>query len=256
MLSGFTYTINQSDEGFLWVGTGNGIFRFDGFNFFKVQYPDSSLLRIAYSSLKDKNGTLWFGCNDGTVYYSKDNSLVQVKLPNEKSISDLVEGSDGLIYVIPQGKAIFSINPVMPDEIHTYTFDDETVMLSAAFAGKHKLLIGTQENLLICNIGKDSVSISGVVDGFDYSAVSAITQTGDSLDFVVGTDGNGLFKLHLSGKENMLTRFASHPEFESLSVQSIIRDSLNNLWISTKDEGAMQITFADNFNKVRIYSFL
>ncbi len=255
MLSGFTYTINQSDEGFLWVSTGNGIFRFDGFNFFRVQYPDSSLLRIAYSSLKDKNGTLWFGCNDGTVYYSKENSLVQVKLPNEKSISDLAEGSDGLIYVIPQGKAIFSINPVLPEEFHTYTFDDETVMLSAAFAGKHKLLIGTQENLLICNIRKDSVSISGVVDGFDYSAVSAITQTGDSLDFVVGTDGNGLFKLHLSGKENTLTRFASHPEFESLSVQSIIRDTLNNLWISTKYKGAMQITFADNFNKVRTIRF-
>ena len=63
--NGFIYTIDQSDDGFLWVGTGNGLDRFDGYNFFHVQFPDSSQLRFTTSSLKDKNGTLWFGCNDG-----------------------------------------------------------------------------------------------------------------------------------------------------------------------------------------------
>ena len=66
--SGFIYTIDQSDDGFLWVGTGNGLARFDGYNFYQVQFPDSSQLRYTTSSLKDKNGTLWFGCNDGSVY--------------------------------------------------------------------------------------------------------------------------------------------------------------------------------------------
>jgi len=52
--NGFIYTINQSDDGFLWVGTGNGLARFDGYNFYTVHFPDSSLLRYATSSLKDK----------------------------------------------------------------------------------------------------------------------------------------------------------------------------------------------------------
>ena len=38
---GFIYTINQSENGFLWVGTGKGLLRFDGFNYYPVQYPDS-----------------------------------------------------------------------------------------------------------------------------------------------------------------------------------------------------------------------
>jgi ligand-binding sensor domain-containing protein len=255
--NGFIYTINQSDDGFLWVGTGNGLTRFDGYNFFPIQFPDSSMLRYTTSCVKDKNGTLWFGCNDGTVYYSQKNTLVQIKLLNEKSISAIAEGSDGLIYVIPQGKAIFSINHSMTDEIHKYSFSGDPVMLSAAFAGTGKLLVGTQENLLVCNLENDSVSISEVVEGFDYSGVTSIFQTGNTSDFIIGTDGNGLFKLHLSERGNKPERFKNHPELESLSVQSIIRDSENNLWVSTFGSGAIQISLSEKYetiNSIRVYN--
>ena len=63
--NGFVYTLNQSNDGFLWVGTATRITRFDGYNFYPVQYPDSASGRIPLKSLKDKHGTLWFGCNDG-----------------------------------------------------------------------------------------------------------------------------------------------------------------------------------------------
>jgi ligand-binding sensor domain-containing protein len=105
--SGFIYTIVQSDDGFLWVGTGNGLARFDGYNFYPVQFPDSSQLRIITSGLKDKSGTLWFGCNDGSVYRSNKNSLIEIKLSNEKAISALAEGPDGLIINSPSQKTIY-----------------------------------------------------------------------------------------------------------------------------------------------------
>ena len=249
-LSGFVYTIDQSDDGFLWIGTGNGISRFDGYNFYRVTYPDSSYLRITTASLKDEKGTIWYGCNDGTVFYSKRSSLVQVRIPNDKSISSLAEGPDGLIWVIPQGEAVFSIDPGSPEKIKQYPIAGNPVMISAAFAGNRQLLIGTQENLLVCALENDSVAVTGTVEGFDYSAVSAITRTSDSLTFIIGTDGNGLFRLHLSGRENILARFPGHPEFATFSVQSIVRDSGNNMWISTKEAGAMQVTFSDDYDKI------
>jgi ligand-binding sensor domain-containing protein/serine phosphatase RsbU (regulator of sigma subunit) len=247
----FIYTIDQSDDGFLWVGTGKGVARFDGYTFLPVQYPDSSLHRITTSSLKDKKGTIWYGCNDGTVYYSKGNTLIQAGISNEKGISDLVEGSDGLIYIIPQGKAIFSINPSRPEEIHKYSFSIDPVIMSAAFAGRQKILIGTQEHLLICSLRKDSVTVTGVVEGFDYSNITSILQLADSSDFIAGTDGNGLFKLHLSDKGNSLLRFKNHPELESLSVQSLMIDTENQIWISTKGSGAIQLGFSDNYETIR-----
>jgi ligand-binding sensor domain-containing protein len=248
--NGFIYTIDQSGDGFLWVGTGNGLARFDGYNFYRVQFPDSSQLRYSTTSLRDKSGTLWFGCNDGSVFYSRKNSLVQVNLPNEKSVSDLVEGPDGLIYVIPQGKAIFTIDYANKDEIHKYNLSIDPVMLSGAFAGKQKLLIGTQENMLICKLEKDSVTVSSTVEGFDYSGITTILQTGDSSDFVIGTDGNGLFKLHLSERGNTLGRLKNLSGFESLSVKSIIIDSEKNLLVSTFGYGLLQIIFSDNYETI------
>jgi ligand-binding sensor domain-containing protein/serine phosphatase RsbU (regulator of sigma subunit) len=246
---GFVYTINQANDGFLWVGTGSGLSRFDGFSFFAVQYPDSIVGRITSASLKDKFGTIWFGCKDGSVYYEKENILIPVSLSNSKSISELIEGPDGLIYVIPQGKAVFGINPANPAEIHKYSFAADPVMYSASFTKSGNLLVGTQENVLVCRLARDSVTVVNIIEGFNYSGVTAIHKTADSTRFVLGTSDNGLFQLRLSEKGNFLTRFRDHPEWESLSVQSISEDSEHYLWVSTSLSGAIQFKLTDNFEK-------
>lgn len=211
--NGFVYTINQSNDGFLWVGTGNGLSRFDGFSFFNVPYPDSIIGRYPTVSLKDKNGILWFGCSDGSVFYTRDNKLISVPFPSTKSISDLLEGPNGLIYILPQGKAVFSINPVKPEEIHKYSFSSDPIVFSASFTNSGSLLIGTQENILVCKLNKDSVSVTDIIGGFDYSSVTSIYHTDKGSRYVVGTDGNGLFQLQISGKGAVLTRFRNHPEW-------------------------------------------
>jgi ligand-binding sensor domain-containing protein/serine phosphatase RsbU (regulator of sigma subunit) len=249
--SGFVYTINQSNDGFLWLGTGNGLSRFDGFNFFPVPYPDSTVGRYPTTSLKDKNGMLWFGCSDGSVFYARENNLIPVPLSNSKSISQLLEGPDGLIYIIPQGKAVFGINPKKPEEIHKYSFSVDPVMFSASFTSSGNLLIGTQENLLICRLDKDSVLVKAIIEGFNYSGITAIHHTDDSSRFALGTDGNGLFQLILSDKGNILTRFPDHPEWESLNVKSISEDSEKNLWVSTTGSGAIQFHLSDNYETVK-----
>ena len=116
--------------------------------------------------------------------------------------------------LLPQGKAIFSVNPEKPDESEIYLSEDP-VMFSAAFAGSGEILLGTQENLLICRSGKRfSLITKGIVEGFDYSRITCNSQNGISSGFIIGTDGNGLFRLHLSGDSGILTRFGGFPDLE------------------------------------------
>ena len=203
---------------------GNGIARFDGFEFYKVAYPDSLSGRYPITNLKDKSGKLWFGCSDGSVFFLSDRKLVKVPLSNTKSISDIIEGPGGMIYVIPQGKSIFAINSSDPGETFQYSLSVDPVMFSGCFNRSGDLLIGTQENLLICRIAKDSVKIITIVEGFDYSNVTAIHPTDDPSKFLIGTEGNGLFRLSFTAGGNSLERFADHPDWESLSIQSIMTD--------------------------------
>jgi ligand-binding sensor domain-containing protein/serine phosphatase RsbU (regulator of sigma subunit) len=244
--SGFVYTLTQSKDGFLWVGTASGISRFDGYSFYNVPYPDSTTNRYPTAAIADKNGTLWFGCSDGSVFYVKENTLIPITVSNSKSVSEVVEGPDGFIYVIPQGQPVLGINPLNPKEIKKYALSEDPVMLSASFTNSGNLLIGTQNNVLECKLANDSAFILHAIEGFDYSSVTAIHKTEDSTRFIVGTKDNGLFQLRLSGRSRLLSRFRNHPEWDMLNIQSVTDDSEHNLWISTSGSGVFQVRLSPN----------
>ncbi len=246
----FIYTLAQANDGYLWVGTGNGLSRFDGFDFYQVLFPDSVTGRSPKTSLKDKNGTLWFGCSDGTVFYTMENKLKQLIIQNSKSISDLIEGPDGFIYVIPQGGAIFRVNPLNPEEVTRYYVDPTLIILTGCFTSPGNMLIGTQEELLLCQIVRDTLKTINFVDGLDYTTVLDIEKIIGTENYAIGTDGKGLFRLSISPSGSKLSRFANHPELESLRVQSIFQDFENNLWISTFGAGVYQIQLSEKADEI------
>lgn len=249
--NGFVYTIAQADDGFLWVGTASGLTRFDGYNFFTVQWPDSVAGRYPTKSLKDRNGRLWFGCSDGTVFYALGNKLVKVAVTNSKSISELIEGPDDNIYALPQGNVVYSINPLKPEIISEFMSPIEPALFSAVFTKDGDLLVGTQENLLLCRLAKDSLSVIKTIEGLDSYGVTAIHNTNDSTKFILGTDDGGLFLLHLSDNEEQIGRFTAHDELKSLKVQAVTEDTDGSFWISTLGAGVVQLTLSENFDVVR-----
>jgi len=246
----FIYTLSQSTDGFLWVGTGGGIFRFDGYDFFPVVYPDSVFSRNPTVSFKDKKGTLWFGSNDGKIYFNKDRGLVPINVENSRSISEISQGHDGLIYIVPQGKAVITVNPENPNEIKKYEITSDRVMFSASLTASDDLLIGSQGYIMSCKIVKDSVIVKDIIEGFDYSSVTSIHRTDDSSRFIVGTEDNGLFQLRITQRGNEVTRFRDHPEWSDLRVKVISEDSENNIWVSTLDKGVIQFHYSANFENI------
>jgi len=124
---GFIYSLIQGNNGYLWIGTGNGLSKFDGIDFYPVEFPDL-VQRYPTSELKDVNGTLWFGCNDGSVFYSQNDVLKPISIQNEKSISTIISGPDNFIYIIPQGAHIYKVNPSKPEEISIYPLDKDFVV--------------------------------------------------------------------------------------------------------------------------------
>ncbi len=252
------YLLSQDNDGYLWVGTTEGLSRFDGFEFFKVQFPDSSSGRYPTVSLKDKRGILWFGCNDGTLFYTAGRTLKQVALSNSSGtgISSILEGPDGFIYVIGQRKPVFRIDPAKPEEAGIISFGPDPNIFSAAFTGAGEILIGTQENLMVCKIEGDSLTALSTIEGFDYSRIMAIHRMDNSAGFIIGTDGNGLFHLQLAGDSKILSRFGGHPDLETVPVKSIIQDSQNNIWVSTAGTGAVKLQFINNYDSLAVVQYL
>ena len=251
------YTINQDNNGYLWVGTTEGLSRFDGFGFYMVQFPDSAGGRYPTVSLKDKDGNLWFGCNDGTLFYTSGRILEQIILPNSSGtgVSSILEGPDGYVYVIAQRKPVYKIDPAR-HEAKIITLSPDPNIFSAAFTDSGELLLGTQENLLICKLSGDSLATTGTVEGFDYSSIMAVQRICNSSGFIIGTDGNGLFHLKLENGKKTLSRFHGFSGLENLSVKSITLDSQNNIWISTRGAGVVKLNFINQTDSLASVRFL
>jgi|WetSurMetagenome_2_1015567.scaffolds.fasta_scaffold00171_23 ligand-binding sensor domain-containing protein/serine phosphatase RsbU (regulator of sigma subunit) len=251
----FVYTIVQDNNGYLWVGTGRGLSRFDGFDFYNISFPDSSSDRYPTASLKDKNGNLWFGCQDGSVYYSEEAGLKQASSKNERAVVAMLEGPDKFIYIFPQVESVLRINPDDPTDIKTYSLDQGIVIFSACFTPKGEILLGTQENISICSIADSAFKVTGTISGFDYSSVTAINRIGNTDKYLAGTNGNGLFKISLDSEVATVSRFLNASELEAPEVQSITEDSDKNLLVSTNGSGVFHIKFSASAEIENIYYY-
>jgi signal transduction histidine kinase/ligand-binding sensor domain-containing protein len=74
---GSVYSLFQDSRGFIWIGTGDGLARWDGRSFrtFRGRYNDSSGRSLAARIVRgpmceDAHGRLWFSCSSGLVCYN------------------------------------------------------------------------------------------------------------------------------------------------------------------------------------------
>jgi len=76
--------IFQDSKGYIWMGTQNGLNRFDGYSFkvrtYKPDDPNSITNRWIYAIAEDKEGNLWIGTKRGlNKYYRKENRFEEIE---------------------------------------------------------------------------------------------------------------------------------------------------------------------------------
>ena len=85
----------QTKDGYVWLGTENGLYRFDGESFKLVEANEGHIIRVQ-SLLADRDGSLWVGAGRSLYHYRQG---VLRKLPGVHKVLQMFQASSGDIWI-------------------------------------------------------------------------------------------------------------------------------------------------------------
>lgn len=237
----YVYSINQNSDGALWVGTGTGLTRFDGFKFeiFHTTNPKNNDF-ISCSFHADNQ--LWFGHYDGTITKLGGDSLAVVYTPTSPSSITHIEGSsDGSIWA-----STFSNGFIHIDKSTNNTTEiklDETLLIhNFKFISEKQILIGTPDGLWLYNLTPNGEIIpKKEISQIPSAQITSIIASSEDGKYIVATHSDGLYTIALSVNNLVVSSINILNEIILEGIQDIIEDHKQNIWLATFGKGVVKL---------------
>ena len=236
-LSGTTANdIYQTTDGFINIGTYEGLVRFDGVKFTSINRSldsDYSIVSVR-TMIQDSRGNIWLGSNDeGLQKISPEgNKLYTLEdgLPNS-SIRALAEDKDGNIWIGTAGGVVY----LTPDgKLFTPQFAPGTtasgVITSHIFCdnvGRIWLTISNENGFFLFTNGVFRPLLE--FEKFGRYFATAIYQDRDEV-FWIGLGDKGLCRLE-NGVANLIT---TNTLLDNVPTCSILQDRNGDIWFGTE----------------------
>ncbi|MFL6352799.1 MAG: two-component regulator propeller domain-containing protein [Bryobacteraceae bacterium] len=224
-------SIAQTPDGYLWLGTEEGLVRFDGarFTVFDKHSTPGLQNNQILALLVDRRHNLWIGTNGGglsrfsngtfTAYTSRDGL-------SNNSILSLYEDKRGAIWIGTDGGGLIRFQN---GRFHVFTKADglsDNAVFSVSGDDSGTLWIGTHAGLSKFSGGKFITCRAADALATDYIRSTHVDRHGSVW---VGTNGDGVYRITSSGT----TRFSTKDGLPSNGIFSVYEDRAGSIWIGT-----------------------
>jgi streptogramin lyase len=239
----YVNTIIQDTRGFLWIGTGEGLSRYDGkqiVNFRRAEGLADDFITVSSS---DNIGNLYFGHLNGDISIYTGFRFITIKTGIHSKVTglDFDEDTDAVWGVCQNGK-LFQIKSNQISLLTPQITQEKIINCLKAVGGK--LWIGSNEGLVWIIPGDNSISSEGSIENLDYINVTALHERKNKGSLWASTEDNGIFKI-----ENENSQKLNVSGLDSLYITQVLEDEQDNLWIATKLSGIIKISFDSKFEK-------
>jgi ligand-binding sensor domain-containing protein/serine phosphatase RsbU (regulator of sigma subunit) len=243
----FVYTVNQDANGYIWLGTGEGLCRYNGFEFDGDFTADSLPDAFVKKSFRDSKGNLWFGHNDGSItfYDGKKFHVLETADRINSTINDIEEDPDGRIVFATQNQGLIIIGEDHAAEIIQEPFNRKLIS-SISFTPGGQLLVGAFDGMHLYNYDftSDSITYLSKISAAPYAQITDIVYDGNEGIFWFGTMDEGLHALRFNEDDaasSPVKKIGNGEMLTYTSVLSITVDREGYLWLSTRGEGVYKL---------------
>lgn len=236
--------IIQDDNYALWIGTQDGLNRFDGKRFEVFTADDVKGLDGSYvrSALKLKDGTLWFGTANGLTCYNPNTELFTTYQDSREglSVEKMVADKKGNLWITTSAKGVwkFDLKTKKLSQIHSFTN-----------RFPKNIFVASNGNIIIVNDDNNLSNYDPVTKKKVDFKIKPKTGTPVSVQFIgefkpgkliFGTN-QGLFQYSLVTNHTVPVFKELDQQFGLMGVSSVLYTEDDHWYIGTTSKGLFTI---------------
>ncbi|MBX7051535.1 MAG: SpoIIE family protein phosphatase [Flavobacteriales bacterium] len=240
--SRFVYTLDQDENGQLLIGTGDGLFIYDGFHFTDMTKESGLSENFLTCSYRAQDGAIWYGHNKGLIsrFFLGKFEHFDLSSYTTSKINQVFQDNTGMLWALTQNNGVLKKDLNNNWQQYISGLEDYT-LYSIHVDGQNRIWIGTDMGLMMAKLdGNDNPVFDFVTEIFE-TKVSDIIASENAL--IIGTEDAGLFQIELHQNDFQVRELIhAGTDMKKITINSIFKDSESNLWVCSNNKGLFQFT--------------